>query len=102
MRKQDQYGAPIGPDDPPGDGLTGIAQIGKYLGLRDERTIKKLKAEHGLPIICVAGAWISSKLLIDRWRRELILKTCQAVNTPHLPASAHHLPASDDLPKKQM
>jgi uncharacterized membrane-anchored protein len=62
------------------DGLRGLGNIAAYAQY-GPKTVQKLIETAGFPAIQVEGAWESSKILIDDWRRKRILaELCQAVS----------------------
>lgn len=70
--RQNQYGEPVkGTGHDERDGLRGMAAISAYSGY-GERSIKALVEIEGFPAAIIAGAWESSRSMIDEWRREQI------------------------------
>lgn len=70
--RQNEYGEHVQGGQDQRDGLRGMAAIAAYSGY-GERSIKALVAEDGFPAAIIAGAWESSRALIDTWRRERIM-----------------------------
>lgn len=56
-------------DETDSDGLRGLRKISAYTGYGD-KSIVRLAEEEGFPAVILAGAWESSKRLIDAWRKK--------------------------------
>lgn len=75
-------GQNVAPPEPhaESDGLRGLDDIAAYAQY-GRNVIKDLVENHGFPAEQFAGAWESSKALIDEWRiKRLRVKLCQSLS----------------------